>query len=72
MSICVGGIVVIIFRLFALTANQLARLRKAVQQFGKVSVVIHLDKTPGEDVRSQLVPGMNAILYTVSNILMLL
>ena len=70
-SIYVGRIRVFIFPLLALTANQMARLRKAVQKCGAVSVV-HLDDTAGDDVRLRLIPRMDSLRYESFDSLILL
>ena len=71
VSLCVGGITLIIIPLLALTANQLSRLHAAVQRYGDV-VAVHLDETGRDDLINNVIPKMVGLSYQSSESLVLL
>ena len=70
-AICVGGITLVLVPLLALTANQLARLNKAIQKYGVVSAD-HMDEISGKDLREKIIPMMDSMRYDSSSTRMFL
>ena len=70
-SIIVAGISVVIVPLLALTANQLARLNRAVSKYGAVTA-IHLDETSKDDLLHRVIPKMDSLPSNTSSTLILL
>ena len=56
-SIMVAGNVLVIIPLLALTANQIEKIKHAMQQYGRVDVT-HLDETEEDIVSSSVIPRM--------------
>jgi superfamily II DNA helicase RecQ len=57
-AITIAGITLVIVPLLALTANQLARIRKAIQKYGVVSCY-HMDDTSSCDLHHKIIPKMD-------------
>ena len=57
-AITVGGITLVIVPLLALTANQLSRIRCAVQKYGAVDAQ-HADEITADDIKNHLVPKIH-------------
>lgn len=70
-AICVAGITLVIIPLLALTANQLSRLQRAVQDYGAVSTY-HLDDTSKKDLTEKIIPKINSFQYESSTSMLLL
>ena len=70
-AICIGGISLVLVPLLALTANQLARLSKAIQKYGVVSAH-HMDEISAKDLREQIIPMMDTMRYDSSSTRLLL
>ena len=58
-AISVGGITLVIIPLLSLTANQMERIKKAMQQDGAV-VAVHLDDAAKNDVKENVIPEMDS------------
>ena len=58
-AVCVGGIIYVCIPLLALTANQIAKIKLALQTQGRVRCY-HLDETNPKSVREKLIPRMDA------------
>ena len=70
-AICVGGITLVVIPLLALTANQLSRLRQAVQRYRSFRAV-HLEEMSKDAISADLIPEMDGISYESSSTLLIL
>jgi superfamily II DNA/RNA helicase len=70
-AICIGGITLVLVPLLALTANQLARLSKAIQKYGVVSA-FHMDEISRKDLNDKIIPMMDTMRYDSSSTRLLL
>ena len=61
-AICVAGITLVIVPLLALTANQLARIRKTVQKYGTIDAH-HIDEASMSDLMDKIIPRMDVMPY---------
>ena len=59
-GILVGGIVFVIVPLLSLTANNISKIRRAVQEYGLVEVH-HLDETPYSELVEHVIPMMETL-----------
>ena len=59
-GILVGGIVFAIVPLLSLTANNISKIRRAVQEYGLVEVH-HLDETPYSELVEHVIPMMETL-----------
>ena len=66
----VGGIVVVIVPLLALTADQMSKIDEAVQDCGSVKAV-HLDELSKQAITDEVVPRMHSIGYDSESTLFL-
>ena len=64
-AVSIGGISLVIIPLLSLTANQLERLKKALQRDGNVFCV-HLDDAARNDVKQKVIPKMDKFKYASS------
>ena len=69
-AVCVAGITVVIIPLLSLTANQLSRIRKAIQKYGIV-IAYNLDAASRADIKNKIIPKLDNYSYS-SSISMLL
>ena len=67
----VGGIVLVVIPLLALTANQLAKIKQAISTYGSVEAH-HLDEISAWDQNSKIIPRMHAIGTQSSSTMFLL
>ena len=70
-AVSVGGITLVIIPLLSLTANQLERIKTAMQEHGAV-VATHLDDAGKNDVKENVIPKMDAFPCDVSTTFMIL
>ena len=67
----VGGITLLIIPLLSLTANQLERIKKAVQEYGNV-LAYHLDDCAKHDVNETIIPKLETFNYNSSTTMLIL
>ena len=70
-AVSVGGITLVIIPLLSLTANQLERIKTAMQEHGAV-VATHLDDAGKNDVKANVIPKMDTFPCDSSTTLMIL
>ena len=70
-AVSVGGITLVIIPLLSLTANQLERIKMALQKDGLI-VAVHLDDASRHDVKENVIPAMNDFPYKLSTTMMIL
>ena len=70
-AVMVGGIIYVIIPLLALTANQIAKLKQALQAEGRVQCH-HLDEINPQSIKDKLIPRMDRLEYDSSTTLFLL
>ena len=70
-AVSVGGITLVIIPLLSLTANQLERIKTAMQEHGPV-VATHLDDAGKNDVKENVIPKMDTFPCDSSTTLMIL
>jgi len=67
----VGGVVLIIIPLLALTANQMSKLKEAISDYGAVDVH-HLDELQKNSVKDKLIPKLLSLSPNTSSTIFLL
>jgi len=70
-AMVMGGIMLVIIPLLALTDNQLPLLQRAGQKFGVVSAY-HLNDIPKDDLNKTILPKTNSFEYESSTSMLLL
>mmetsp|Transcript_10799 Transcript_10799/g.18926 ORF Transcript_10799/g.18926 Transcript_10799/m.18926 type:complete len:202 (-) Transcript_10799:178-783(-) len=70
-AISVGGIAIIIVPLLSLTANQLERIRMAVQDYGVITAY-NMDDASPSDIQNKILPKMKNFVYNSSTTMVLL
>ena len=70
-AISVGGITLVIVPLLSLTANQLERIRQAVQKYGMVSA-FNVDDISKSEMETKLIPQIEQFKYNSSSTMLLL
>ena len=70
-AISVGGVALVIIPLLSLTANQLERIKNAVQRYGAV-YAFHLDECSKHDTKEKLIPKMDEFEYDSSTTMFIL
>ncbi len=70
-AVSVAGITLVIIPLLSLTANQLERIKNAVQKWGTV-YAIHLDDTGQHGVKEKVIPAMDTFPHNSSTTMMIL
>jgi len=72
-AICIGGIMLVIIPLLALTTNQLLRLQRAAQEYGYGALsAYHLDDISKLDLNKTILPNINTFKYESSTLMFLL
>ena len=70
-AITVAGISLVIVPLLSLTANQMSRIKSAVQRYGAVDAH-HVDELSVSDINNKLVPKIESFDYNSTTTLFLL
>ena len=66
----IGGVIIILILLFALTADQMAKIKEAMEEYGYVEAH-NLDEITSSTLRQTIIPCMDDIKYGTSSTMFL-